>query len=97
MQEAAVGKSVLASPFNKVVHLETCDFIESRLQHRCFPVKFAKFLTTSILTEHLQCLLLNGLKSLQVIHFFSTLIFFDKFSGNFFFETRFSFTSSPAS
>ena len=30
---------------------------KKRLCHRCFPVKFAKFLKTSFLTEHLQWLL----------------------------------------
>ena len=32
---------------------------EKRLQLRCFPKKFAKFLWTSFLTEHLHWLLLN--------------------------------------
>ena len=31
-----------------------------RLQRRCFPVKFAKFLRTSFFTEHLRWLLLYG-------------------------------------
>ena len=29
--------------------LQTCNSIKKRLQHRCFPVKFAKFLRTPIL------------------------------------------------
>ena len=33
--------------------------IKKRLQHRCFPVKFAKFLRPSFFTEHLRCLLLK--------------------------------------
>ena len=42
------GKApVLESHFNKVVGLHTCNFIKNRLQHRCFPVTFAKFLITS--------------------------------------------------
>ena len=36
---------VLESLFIKVASLQPCDFIKKRLQHRCFPVKFAKFLT----------------------------------------------------
>ena len=32
--------------FNKVAELRVCNFIKKRLQHRCFPVKFAKFLGT---------------------------------------------------
>ena len=35
--------------FNKVSDLQACNFIKKRLQHRCFPVKFAKFLRTAIL------------------------------------------------
>ena len=40
---------VLKSLFNKVTDLMACNFIKMRLQHRCFPVKFAKFLRTLIL------------------------------------------------
>ena len=32
-----------------------CNFIKKRLQHRCFPVKFANFLRTPFFTEHLRC------------------------------------------
>ena len=35
--------------FNKFADLRDCNFIEKRLPHKCFPVKFAKFLRTSIL------------------------------------------------
>ena len=34
------------------------NFIKKRLQHRCFPVKLAKFLRTPFLKEHLRWLLL---------------------------------------
>ena len=37
---------VLESLFNKIADLKTCSFAKKRLQHRCFPVKFAKFLRT---------------------------------------------------
>ena len=40
---------VLESIFNKVAGLKACNFIKKRLQHRCFPVKFAKFLRTPTL------------------------------------------------
>ena len=33
--------------FNKVADLQAYNFIKKRLQQRCFPVKFAKFLRTS--------------------------------------------------
>ena len=39
-----------------------CNFIKKRLLHRCFPVKFGKFLRTPIFTEHLQWLLLYFVK-----------------------------------
>ena len=32
------------SLFNKVAGLKACHFIKKRFRHRCFPVKFAKFL-----------------------------------------------------
>ena len=32
--------------FNNVAGLKACNFVKKRLQHRCFPVKFAKFLRT---------------------------------------------------
>ena len=37
---------VLKSLFNRVAGLEECSFIKKRLQHRCFPVKFPKFIRT---------------------------------------------------
>ena len=40
---------MLESLFNKAAGLHTCKFIKKRLQRWCFPVKFAKFLRTSIL------------------------------------------------
>ena len=33
---------------------------KNRLQHRCFSVKFAKFLRTIFFTEHLRCLFLSN-------------------------------------
>ena len=38
--------------------LQACNFIKKRLQHWCFPVKFAKFLRTSILNKICERLLL---------------------------------------
>ena len=52
------GKTpVLESLFKKVTGLRACNFIEKRLQHRCFPVKFAKFLRAPFFTEGLLWLL----------------------------------------
>ena len=44
--------------FDKVAGLKSLTLLEKRLQHRCFPVNFAKFLRTPFFTEHLQWLLL---------------------------------------
>ena len=35
---------VLESLFNKVASLKVFNSIKKRVQHRCFPMKFAKFL-----------------------------------------------------
>ena len=54
--------SVLESLFNKC--LVTCNFIKKKLQHRCFPMKFAKFLRTAFFIEHFWWLFLiyNGVE-----------------------------------
>ena len=41
--------SVLESLFNKAAGLKACSLIKKRLQHKCFPLKFAKFLKIPIL------------------------------------------------
>ena len=43
------GKHLFWSLFLIVADLKACSFIKKRLQHRCFPVKFHKFLKTHIL------------------------------------------------
>ena len=43
------GKHLCWISFNKVVGLKAWNCIKKRLQHRCFPVKFAKFLRTRFL------------------------------------------------
>ena len=45
--------------FNKDAGLQVCNSIKKRLQHRCFLVKFAKFLRTPFLKEPLRWLLLE--------------------------------------
>ena len=40
---------VLESLFDRVAGLKACSVIEKKLQHRCFPVKFAIFSRTSFL------------------------------------------------
>ena len=36
------------SLFNKIAGLQACKLIKKRFQHRCFPVKFEKFLRTPL-------------------------------------------------
>ena len=54
------GKHLCRSLF--LIKLKACNFIKKRLQYRCFPKKFAKFLRTPFFTEHLWWLLLSALK-----------------------------------
>ena len=49
---------VLKSLFNKVAANQVCNFTKIRLQHSFFPVKFVKFLRTSILKNVSQQMLL---------------------------------------
>ena len=45
-----IGKHLCWSVFfNEDGSLQSCDFIEKRLQHRCFPVNIVKFLRTPVL------------------------------------------------
>ena len=67
---------MLESIFKKAAGLKACNFIKKRLQHRCFPVNFAKFLRIPFVTGHHRWLLLEGIcvrtslvKILQPCHF----------------------------
>ena len=56
------GKHLYWSLFlinSKNTGLQPCNFIKKRLQHRCFPVKFVKFLRTAILKYICERLLLT--------------------------------------
>ena len=48
------GKHLCWSLFLKNLQAEGLQLCKKRLQHRCFPVNFVKFLKTHFLTEHLQ-------------------------------------------
>ena len=49
--------------FNKVMNLRSiCNFINKRLQHWCFPEKFAKFSATPVLKNVYERLLLRWLE-----------------------------------
>ena len=51
--------SVLESLFNQAAGLQVCSSLKKRLQHRCFPVRPAKFLKIPFFTEGFQWLLLT--------------------------------------
>ena len=42
--------TVLESVFNKIAGLQVCNFVKKRLQHRCYLVKFAKYIRTLFFT-----------------------------------------------
>ena len=46
---------------------KACNSVKKRLQHKCFSVKFPKFLKTPFLIQHLQWLLLTYRKSFLVL------------------------------
>ena len=46
---ALKNSAMLEFLFNKVAGLQTCNFINKKLHHRCFSVKFAKSLRASFL------------------------------------------------
>ena len=52
------GKHLCQSLFFNKVEGAACNFIKKRLRHRCFPVKFVKFLRAPSLTEHVLWLFL---------------------------------------
>ena len=59
---------------NKVAGLKAWSFIEKRLQHRCFPVKYAKFFRTSFFIERLRWLLVEMERPFIIFSFFITMI-----------------------
>ena len=86
---------VLQSLFKKTCRLKACNCLQlhkKRLQHRCFPVKFAKFWRIAFLTEHLRWMLLH-LRWL-LLHCFKKVLFNSYFAtllwrtNNFFFSTH---------
>ena len=65
---------VLETFLNKVAGLKPWNFIEKRLQHRCFPVKFARLFRIALFTDHLRWLLLKMERHFIVFPFFLTMI-----------------------
>ena len=58
----------------KKLQAEGLQLLKKRPQRRCFPVKFAKFLRTPFLTEHLRWLLLYFFKKVLFNSYFATLL-----------------------
>ena len=56
---------LLESLFKNIAGLKACNFINERLQHRCFPDNIVKFLRTSILKNICEGLLLNVQKEIK--------------------------------
>ena len=50
---------VFESLFNKSASLQVCNFVKKRLRHKCFHLKFVKFLRTPILKNICERLLLK--------------------------------------
>ena len=63
-QKFAHKKTSLGYLFYKIIRLQGCNSTKKTLQHRCFPVNFAKVLRTPILENICQRLLLH-IPSLQ--------------------------------
>ena len=61
VKKGVLKNFVLESLFNQVADLQSSNFVKKRLQHRCFPVKYAKFLRTSILKNICKRVLLQFL------------------------------------
>ena len=61
-------KKILVSEslFNKVTSHQACSFTKKRLQHRCFPVKFSKFLRLPILKNVCERMLLAYLGTISL-------------------------------
>ena len=72
---------VLESLFDKVAALKTRNVIKKRLQHRCFPVKFAKFFRKSILKKICE-------QDLAVASFSKTTVLRKDYSDRFYFEMK---------
>ena len=49
---------------------QACNFTKKRLQHRCFPVKYAKFLRALHFTEKFYWLLLKSMDQSEVLNYF---------------------------
>ena len=61
---------VLESVFNKVADIKAYKFIEKKLQHRCFPLIFAKFLGIPIFKKICEQLLLFFQYNYQHFHYY---------------------------
>ena len=69
-----IGKHLCWSFFlMKLQALRPATLLKTRLQHRCFPMKFAKFLRTPFFTEHLWWLLLKIMNSSSYLRVLPTV------------------------
>ena len=73
-----VLKILQYSQENTFVGLQAFNFINKRLQHRCFPMNSAKFLKTDFFIEHFWWLLLY-LGQLQYLPRFGEFVCYERF------------------
>ena len=78
----------LESHFYKVASLQACNVIKKDLLHRCFPVKFEKFLKTHILKNICERPLLCTDYFINIGLYNSLQYTFFIFTNNFFFITQ---------
>ena len=72
--ECLFKKNQFRSSHRRCEDVKVCNFIKKRLQRRCFPVKFEKFLGTSILTKICERLPLSTIAF--VLNFERTTVWF---------------------
>ena len=85
---------VLDFLFDKVASLKAYNFIKNRIQHRCFPIKFANFLRTPYFTKHFQWLLLKIMNSNNCLR--DLPIFVSRFFHQFFYKNSLTILPSAS-
>ena len=69
---------VLSLFFNEVGGLRPATLLKKRLQHRRFPVNFAKFLRAPFFIEHLRWLFLSSINEVEILIATSILTTFNQ-------------------
>ena len=85
---------MLESLFNKVTMLKACNFIQEKPQHRCFPVKNAKFSRTHFFAEHIRLWLFKCSKTIRKKKLFIRKNIYMVFIKTLFFSVKIFFVSN---